>query len=638
MREQIIQGRYHQLVQEALKQSPLFGNISDKDLEAVLSHGKLLEFAPNEVIIQEGDISDSFYLLVRGQASVLVKASPPNPYVELGRISPPNIFGEMGLLLRNHRTASVIATEPLLALQFHHQTLDLMFDGIKGFGRQLSAMLALRLVQTSRRAPMPFSELHPEDIGAIEPQVLRLIPTPFVLRHRVLPLQFANNLLTMGFVDDPTPTLIQAIQSIMPGVQLRPQRISNESFTRALTTHGMLPAGSIQEPNKMAISEEPPVIIGISASQTDIPIPRTISEIQAQIAKIKPLLQRIVEEGASDLYLSAQEKPRWRIGGQLHIIEDYRPLQPLEAFKLLSGLIPQPRYQQFEDEHHTDFSCTIKDLSRFRISLFRTEKGINAVLRPIPLVIPTLEQLQHPPAIRAIAGLNDGLVIITGVKGSGKTTTIAALLEAINDTRNAHILTLEDPIEYLHNSRRSLIHQREIGSHSKDFQQAIRSAIRENPDILVISDLQSSEAIYSAIELARSKHLVLGCLNTRGAINAINHLLEQFSEEQRSHIRHYLSEILRCVVSQELCNHRNGNRIAAFEYLAIDPNSAALIRKGDISALLDILCHQPGNFSIHTHLAQLVQTGQISTKTAFNHAFDTDIMQMHLQASAAEPV
>lgn len=628
MREHPIRGNHHQLARDAIAQSTLFRSLSNTDREIVLTHATLHEYSPNEVIISEGEVADSFYLILQGEAAVTVSISAVENPIELGRILPPNIVGEMALLLGNRRSATVVAIDPTLTLRFHQAAFELMLDGIQGFGRQLSILLADRLANTSRRVPLP--EIEKEKLGAIDPNTLRKLPTPFILRHRVLPLQFQNNLITLGCVDDPTPTIFQAIQRLLPGTQIRPFRISHETFTTALRSHGLLDRTTSQE---LQLPQDPPVIVGVLPSQDELPVPQTAMEVKAQVAKILPLLQRVIAEGASDLYLSAQEKPRWRIGFQLYTIEDYRKLRPLEAYHLLSGLIPHPRQEEFETHHHIDFSCTIPELARFRINLFRSERGINAVLRSIPLVPPTPEQLLFPKPLLNLLKLREGMLLFGGGPGSGKTTTIASMVHAINLSRRVHVLTLEDPIEYFHESQQSLIHHREIGSHAKSMADALRAARREAPDVLVIGHLNDAESISLAMDAARNGCLVLAGTPTRGSARTILRILEQYSAEQQPFIRRSLSEVLRCVVSQALCHRMQGGRIAAFEFLHMDPHTAASLRSDKVSDMIKSLTERPGNLSLHTHLIQLVHAGQIAPEEAFAHAIDPKALEAQLRAT-----
>lgn len=626
MQEIPLQGHYQAGTLEALQQSPLFGGLQPQDHETILNHGKLFEYEAGEVIVEEGTSSDSFFLLVRGRASVFVVSSAIQQPIEVSQIAAPGVLGEMGLLLRHSRTATVRADGEVLTVRFHHRAFDLMLNSIKGFTIQLCVTLAHRLAQTSRKVPGPTTDQ--DVLGEVDPQWLRQLPSPFILRHRVLPLNLSKNILQLGFVDEPTSAVMEMVQRILPGIQIHPQRIANAFFTDTLRTHGLVESTA----DEGAESQDAISITGshvVVGKLTDTRSSRSSelsSEDLSDLGRILPLLRRMVEEGASDLYLSALEQPRWRIGDQLYCIEDQHKMQPLEPFTLLAALLPEPRLKQFEQQHYVDFSCTISELARFRVHLFRSEKGINAVLRSIPLSPPHPKQLMLPSSLRNITQHNDGLVLFSGPPGSGKTTTISALLEIINHHRNVHVVTLEDPIEYVHDSHKALFHQREIGSHSTSLHQALRDVLRNIPDILVVHDIRDYEALSMLLEIARNRCLVFASMAVRGAVRTVGQLLDLFPSELQEQARLTLGKVLRCVVSQELCERVPKGRIAAFEYLEIDALAASAIRGDDVPALIQLLDEGTCNVSLQMHLAQLVKKGHISTEEAHLHTVDREAL------------
>jgi twitching motility protein PilT len=631
MQEIPLQGHYQAGALEALQQSALFGGLQPQDHETILGHGKLYEFAPGETVLEEGQPSDSFWLLVRGKAVVHVALPSVAQPIEISQIQAPSVMGEMGLLLRQSRTASVLAIDELLAVRFHHRAFDLMLNSIKGFTIQLCVTLARRLAQTSRRVPPPVEQ---NQVESVSPELLRLLPMPFILRHRVLPLQRADDAVIIGFVDEPTAQVLQLVERALPGVQLQPRRIDNRVFSRILQSHGDI--AETEEETKEDISVTGShVVIGKVASEKEgvqpVGLEATLDledegydEATGHLERLIPLLKRVVAEGASDLYLSAQEKPRWRIGDELYVIEDHDVLAPLAPFVMLSALLPAPRLAQFEAEHFTDFSCTISGLARFRVTLYRAEKGVNAVLRTIPLAPPHPQQLQLPGALRHITKFQDGLVLFSGPPGSGKTTTIAALLEVINHHRSVHIVTLEDPIEYLHTSQKALFHQREIGSHTPGLKQALKHVLRNVPDILVVNGIRDEGALSLLLEIARNRCLVFASMAVRGAVRTIGQVVDMFPAAQQSNARLSLAKVLRCVVSQELCRNVKQGRVAAFEYVSIDDEAAEAIRQGAPQQLLRILHQASGNLALEAHLAQLVKRGSISSDEAYSHTLNRE--------------
>jgi twitching motility protein PilT len=232
--------------------------------------------------------------------------------------------------------------------------------------------------------------------------------------------------------------------------------------------------------------------------------------------------------------------------------------------------------------------------------------------------------LQLPGALRHITKFQDGLVLFSGPPGSGKTTTIAALLEVINHHRSVHIVTLEDPIEYLHTSQKALFHQREIGSHTPGLKQALKHVLRNVPDILVVNGIRDEGALSLLLEIARNRCLVFASMAVRGAVRTIGQVVDMFPAAQQSNARLSLAKVLRCVVSQELCRNVKQGRVAAFEYVSIDDEAAEAIRQGAPQQLLRILHQASGNLALEAHLAQLVKRGSISSDEAYSHTLNRE--------------
>lgn len=617
MQELPLQAHHRTVALESLQQSPLFGGLQPQDHETILSHGKLFSYEADETIIEEGQPSDSFFVLVQGSAAVRVALPTVQQAIEVSRINAPQVFGEMGLLLRHARTATVVAIDELKVLRFHHRAFDLMLNSIKGFTIQLCVTLARRLAKTSHRLPPTEESSLPE----IDQALLKQFPVPFVIRHRVLPLKLVKNVLTLGCVEEPGKPVIQMVLRLFPGVQLYPQRITSEKFDQILRSNGLFEHA--ESGSSEALSG---TYANASLSQESLTPPASDEERQAALSRLLPLLRRMVAEGASELYLSALDKPRWRIGDELYVVEDQEPMAPLAPFFLLSALIPAPRLTQFEEHHAIDFSCTVDELSRFRVHLFRSEKGVNAVLRAIPLSPPHPKQLQLPSALRRVTKCEDGLVLFAGPPGSGKTTTLSALLEVINHHRSMHIITLEDPIEYIHTNQRALFHQREVGSHTRGLRESLEGILRNLPDLLVVSDIRDHEVLSLVLEASRGGCLVFASMAVRGAVRAVSHLVEMFPAELQHQARHTLSKVLRCVVSQELCQGIHGGRVAAFEYLAVDEATASVIRQGEPAELIGLLDGSPDNLAMPVHLAQLVKAGQISEDEAYAHTVNRDAL------------
>ena len=260
----------------------------------------------------------------------------------------------------------------------------------------------------------------------------------------------------------------------------------------------------------------------------------------------------MVSEGASDLHLSAGHKPRWRVDGDILTLEDGHLLGEEEVYTLFKPIMDQRNIDEFDAINDTDFAYAIEGLARFRCNLFRDRRGIGAVLRQIPSKILTMEQLGLPAAVEKLCHQPKGLVLVTGPTGSGKSTTLAAMMDYINKTRKSHVITLEDPVEFVHQSKQSLFNQREIGPHTESFSRALKAALREDPDIVLVGEMRDLETVHLALETANTGHLVYGTLHTATAISSIDRIIDMFPAGQQNQIRSILGESLKGVVSQTL--------------------------------------------------------------------------------------
>jgi twitching motility protein PilT len=245
----------------------------------------------------------------------------------------------------------------------------------------------------------------------------------------------------------------------------------------------------------------------------------------------------MVAEGASDLHLAAAHKPHWRVDGDMAVIEDGPVLGPDDALELLTPVMEQRHRDQFAEDNDVDFAYSIPGVARFRVNLFRDHRGTAAVFRVIPSKILTLEQLGLPPVLKNLSEMPKGLVLVTGPTGSGKSSTLAAMLDFIKKTRSTHIVTIEDPIEFVHESGVSLINKREVGGHTRSFARALKAALREDPDIILVGEMRDLETIALALEAANTGHLVLATLHTNSAIAAVDRIVDMFPGDQQPQVR-----------------------------------------------------------------------------------------------------
>ena len=298
------------------------------------------------------------------------------------------------------------------------------------------------------------------------------------------------------------------------------------------------------------------------------------------IGHMDELFHHMKEVEASDLHLSSSETPMLRIHGNIVRIDEYAPHDNEMLKKVLYEIAPQRNIEQFEAEGDTDFAYEIEDVARFHCNFFMDRLGMGAVFRLIPSDVLTVKQLDLPKAMLDLCQLSKGLVVVTGPTGSGKSTTLAALIDYINKNRNDHIITIEDPVEFVHKNIKCLVNQREVHVHTESFKRALRAALREDPDIVLVGEMRDLETIAIAIETAETGHLVFGTLHTTTAPSTVDRIIDQFPADQQSQIRVMLSESLKGVIAQNLLRTKDGKRVAAHEILLCPSAVANLIREG----------------------------------------------------------
>jgi twitching motility protein PilT len=583
-------------VLKALGECSLFRALKPEQIAQLLKAAELVAYEPNETIVRQGEPSDSFLVIIDGMA--VVTADRGDGEVQLGQIPLPSSLGEVSLLLREPRTATVTARGNVQALKFSAKAFEAMFKKIPEFGTALAEGLAFRLQRLSDRIEIPVA-VRPQPPGA---EVLDMLPMELIQRHRVLPLRIDDNVLTLGLVDPPTTQVITAVQGLLPSFEVRPLRIELEFFNDVLNRHGGLKGWG--DAKKEAEAVAGPVA----------PL------------RLQKLLERVVAEGASDLHLSAGHKPHWRVDGDMKPMSDMPALGAEEVLELLRPVMEERHRKQFSEENDSDFAYALPGSARFRVNIFRDRHGVSAVMRQIPSKILTFEQLALPPIVKGFCDIPKGLVLVTGPTGSGKSTTLAAMVDYINRTKKAHIVTLEDPIEFVHASQGCLINQREVGGHTRSFARALKAALREDPDIVLVGEMRDLETIALALETANTGHLVFATLHTNNAVSAVDRIIDQFPAGQQEQIRSVLSDVLRGVVAQTLLRKKGGGRLAALEILAISPAVANLIREGKTVQLTGVMQINKGMGMqlLNDELAQLIETGKVDMDEAVAAAVDKD--------------
>jgi twitching motility protein PilT len=346
------------------------------------------------------------------------------------------------------------------------------------------------------------------------------------------------------------------------------------------------------------------------------PPPAQVAEGEPRINRYLRMMKRM---GASDLHLSSGVVPMVRIDGQMQPLEQGEPLQSDGLLSLLHEIMPERNREEFEAKNDSDLAHAVEGVARFRVNVFRDMHGVGAVLRQIPFEILSPEQLGLPKQVLDLCWLSKGLVVVTGPTGSGKSTTLATLIDYINRNRSDHIITIEDPIEFVHQNKRCLVNQREVGTHTQSFKNALRAALREDPDIVLVGEMRDLETIAIAIETAETGHLVFGTLHTTTATSTVDRIIDQFPADQQAQIRVMLSESLRGVIAQVLCRKKTGGRAAGYEVLISNPAVANLIREGKTYQLTSVM--QTGkNLGMQTmneHLMAHVNSGLVEPEEAY---------------------
>jgi twitching motility protein PilT len=332
----------------------------------------------------------------------------------------------------------------------------------------------------------------------------------------------------------------------------------------------------------------------------------------------------MVSEGASDLHLSADVPPVLRVDGEIRFFKNLGTFGSERIEKLLMSIMSDVERERFKANRDVDLAYEIPGVSRFRVNVFEDRKGVGTVVRQIPFDILTAEQLGLPKAVLDLCYLTKGLVVVTGPTGSGKSTTLAAMVDHINKNRADHIITIEDPIEFVHQNRNCLVNQREVGRHTQSFKNALRAALREDPDIVLVGEMRDLETIAIAIETAETGHLVFGTLHTTTAVSTVDRIIDQFPADRQAQVRVMLSDALKGVVAQVLCKKNGGGRVAALEVLLGNQAVASLIREGKTFQISSIMqtSKKQGMTTMNDSLLALVKEKKVEAKEAWMKATD----------------
>src|SRR5450631_317483 len=357
------------------------------------------------------------------------------------------------------------------------------------------------------------------------------------------------------------------------------------------------------------------------------------------MARIDALFKMMKEQGASDLHLSTGNPPIFRLHGEMERL-NFKELGHDELKSIIFEILTEQQRELFEQHNDLDFAYSVPDLARFRGNILMQHRGIAAVFRIIPSKILTADDLGLPEGVRRMTNFKKGMVLVTGPTGSGKSTTLAAMIDLINSTRKEHILTLEDPLEFIHQNKQSLINQRQIGAHTESFATALRAALREDPDIILVGEMRDLVTIQLAMSAAETGHLVFGTLHTNTAAKTIDRIIDVFPTDQQQQVRAMLSESLKGVVCQQLLKTVDGKgRVAALEIMLGTPAIANLIREAKTYQIPSIIqtAKKDGMQLMDQHLLDLLKTRIVNPEEAYRCSIDKKQFEQYLPQDGGAP-
>ena len=352
--------------------------------------------------------------------------------------------------------------------------------------------------------------------------------------------------------------------------------------------------------------------------------------------KIDRFLKLMNDRGASDFHLTVGRPPMLRASGAIETIR-YRVVTEADFTEMLRPITAPKLWEDYVKSGDIDFSYEIPGVARYRVNLFRQQRGAGAVFRVIPTKIMTIDQLGLPPQVKRVADFRSGLVLVTGPTGSGKSTTLAAIIDLINETRSLHIITIEDPIEFVHPNKKCLIHQREIGTHASSFAEALKAAGREDPDLILVGEMRDVETISMALSAAERGTLVFGTLHTNNAAKTMDRIISVFPAGEQEGIRNVLGETIRGVVAQQLMPKIGGGRIAALEILFASPAIGNMVREGKTGQITSAIQTgiREGMIDMDSSIKQLFDAKKITARAAYDKAIDKELFTTALDAEKA---
>ncbi|EAU68408.1 twitching motility protein [Stigmatella aurantiaca DW4/3-1] len=479
----------------------------------------------------------------------------------------------------------------------------------------------------------------PAPTPAPVPQTARPVATPAPLSMPApAPAPPAPQNVRPGMTPVPLPA------AALAGAPARPAPAPQAARPMTAIPLPQAPVAAPSTPAPVAVPSPPaPVAVALSPAPVAVPSPpapgvseplglQVAGETSGHKQEMLGLLELMLSRRASDLHLASETVPHLRVDGDMVGVSEYAVLSSQHLKALLFSIAPEKNKKQWEEAHDTDFAYET-EAARFRVNVFEDRKGIGAVLRQIPNTIRTAEEMGLSKHILDLCFLSKGLVLVTGPTGSGKSTTLAAMIDYVNRHREDHIITIEDPIEFVHKNKSCLVNQREVGVHTNSFKNALRAALREDPDVVLVGEMRDLETIAIAIETAETGHLVFGTLHTNTAASTVDRIIDQFPSDRQAQIRMMLSESLKGVITQTLCKRIGGGRVPAQEVLLCSGSVSNLIREGKTFQIPSVMqtSRGQGMTMLNDALLELVKKKVVEPNEALSKAVARSEMRAMLE-------
>ncbi len=490
----------------------------------------------------------------------------------------------------------ILVEQRLLTREMLQDALDRQKETGRPLGRVLVEMGAVEesaLVEAvAHQIGVPFVDLNGR---RLDPDLVAMLPEPTARRLSAVPVAVdgINMVVAMG-----EPTNLAAVKEIQAatGFQIHPALAVKRYISTALDDAVARKPSLEEEILRETAEAEPP-----SADEKEL--------------HLAELLERVVDDGASDLHITAGTSPTLRVHGSLGQLTEYPILQPAEIRRLVYGILTQRQRERLEEDLELDLAYSLPGKARFRVNVYFQRDAMGAAFRLIPTTIRSIEELGLPPQVADFARLPRGFVLVTGPTGSGKSTSLASIIDVVNRERSDHIMTVEDPIEYLHHHKRAVVNQREVGTDTRSFAQALKHALRQDPDVILVGEMRDLETIQTALTAAETGHLVFATLHTQDAPQTIDRVVDVFPPHQQQQVRVQLAATIQGIMTQQLLATADGTgRVAAIEVLVATPAVRNLIREGKTHMIYSSMQAgaKYGMQTMDQSLAELVKRGKIT--------------------------